>query len=301
MINHNLIFFSYSSVIGLTITITYNYTYAIAEWAQRLVSESKRGKGHFFRVIGRIGNEWKKISWYSIERIDDCLHRVIRRHQTSRSSSGIVYVATAPAGDTQDNLGGLGTPRLCRNNNVNLSPSSLVSSLSRQHQLWFPSPSSATICRIHKKSWQLEREIEPIDRRRARNGQRAPPPVPSSIMRPVGRGEPLGTIFVRSAKHNIITWTHGLLTLVLRPYISLPHTSLLFLLFLFHSLVCPSVNFRMLSGFVHWKHKSYARGTTISSKQAIKRTAIFLDLWAFTFAMFYLSTIRIFFLRIYKF
>jgi len=113
-------------------------------------------------------------------------------------------------------------------------------------------------------------------------------------MRPVGRREPLDTVFVRSAEHNIITWTHGLLTLVLRPYISLPHTSLLFLPS-FRLPVCPSLNSRMLLGFAHWKHKSYARGTTISSKQAIKRTAIFLDLWAFTFAMLYLSTIRIFF------
>lgn len=45
-----------------------------------------------------------------MERIDDCLRRVIRRHQTSRSSSGIVYLASAPAGGVQDSLGGLGTP-----------------------------------------------------------------------------------------------------------------------------------------------------------------------------------------------
>lgn len=65
-------------------------------------------------------------------------------------------------------------------------------------------------------------------------------PVRSSIMRPVGRGEPLDTVFVRSVEHNIITWTHGLLTLVLRSYISLPHTSLLFFPFSFRSPVCPS-------------------------------------------------------------
>jgi len=134
-------------------------------------------KTFFSQVIGRIGNEWKKILRYSVERIDDCLHRVIRRHQTSRSSSGIVYVATAPGGDAQHSLGGLGTPHLCRNNNVNLSSSSfslfLFFSFSRQRQPRFSSPPSATICRAHKKSWQLEREIEPIDRGRARNGQRA--------------------------------------------------------------------------------------------------------------------------------
>ena len=43
--------------------------------------------------------------WFSNEkissfprRISDCLRRVIRRHQTSRSSSGIVYLATSPPG-----------------------------------------------------------------------------------------------------------------------------------------------------------------------------------------------------------
>lgn len=39
----------------------------------------------------------EKISSFS-RRINDCLRRVIRRHQTSRSSSGIVYLATSPAG-----------------------------------------------------------------------------------------------------------------------------------------------------------------------------------------------------------
>lgn len=40
--------------------------------------------------------------------------------------------------------------------------------LSRQRQPRFPSLPSTTICRAHKKSWQLEREIEPIDRGRVR-------------------------------------------------------------------------------------------------------------------------------------
>lgn len=78
------------------------------------------------------------------------------------------------------------------------------------------------------------------------------------------------------------------------------YMSLLFFPFSFRSPVYPSLNSRMLLGFAHWKHKSYARETTISSKQAIKRTVIFLNLQAFTFAMLYLSTIRIILLRICK-
>lgn len=194
-------------------------------------------------------------------------------------------------------------PRLCRNNNVNLSPCfflSLFLSLSINHG-----------SRLHRRR-QFAEHTKRVDNLKGKSSllteeghaERptcAPPPVRSSIMRPVGRGEPLDTVFVRSVEHNIITWTHGLLTLVLRSYISLPHTSLLFFPFSCRSPVCPSLNSRMLLGFAHWKHKSYARGTTISSKQAIKRTVIFLDLWAFIFAMFYLSTIRVFFLRIYCF
>ena len=45
-------------------------------------------------------------------------------------------------------------PHLCHNNNVNLTP---------------PTPTGPpTICQAHKKSWQLEREIEPIDTGRAK-------------------------------------------------------------------------------------------------------------------------------------
>lgn len=123
----------------------------------------------------------ENISRYSVERIDDCLRRVIRRHQTSRSSSGIVYLALALAWGAQDSLGGLGTPVFVATIMLIYLPIflsfllflflSLSFSLERQPR--FPSPSSATICRAHKKSWQLEREIEPIDTGRARNDQRA--------------------------------------------------------------------------------------------------------------------------------
>lgn len=58
-------------------------------------------------------SEWtKKISRYAAERIDDCLRRVIRRHQTSRSSSGIVYLALAPAGGTRPVWVGSAPPSL---------------------------------------------------------------------------------------------------------------------------------------------------------------------------------------------
>lgn len=196
---------------------------------------------------------------------------------------------------------GSAPPCLCRNNNVNLSPCFFLSSSiflspvnydSRLHRRRQFAGHTKRVDNLKGKSSLLTEEGH------AERPTRAPPPVLSSIMRPVGWGEPLDTVFVRSVEHNIITWTHGLLTLVLRPYISLPHVSLLFIPFSFHSPVCSSLNSRMLLGFAHWKHKSYARETTISSKQAIKRTVIFLNLQAFTFAMLYLSAIRIFLLRI---
>lgn len=89
---------------------------------------------------------------------------------------------------------------------------------------------------------------------------------------------------------HIITWTHGLLTLVLRPYISLPHASLLFLPFSFRPPVCPSLNSRMLLGFAHWKHKSYARQSQVN--KPLKEPPFFSIFGLFTFAMLYLSTIR---------
>lgn len=161
----------------------------------------------------------ENISQYSVERIDDCLRRVIRRHQTSRSSSGIVYLALAPAGGAQNSLGGLGTPRFCRNNNVNLSPRfPLVSSLS--FFLSFSrAPTTVPVSIVGDNLPGTQKELTTWKGNRAywhRKGTERPtraPPVLSSIMRPVGRGEPFGTVFVRSAEHNIITWTHSLLTL----------------------------------------------------------------------------------------
>lgn len=77
-------------------------------------SLGKRAKGHFFPYGKRgSGPSGRK---YPVERergggeSNDCLRRVIKRHQTSRSSSGIVYPASTPAGARRGTLGGLGTP-----------------------------------------------------------------------------------------------------------------------------------------------------------------------------------------------
>lgn len=70
----------------------------------------------------KLGRGWlgsnEKISSFP-RRINDCLRRVIRRHQTSRSSSGIVYLATSPPGCAPS---WVAAPSLCHNNNVNLTP-----------------------------------------------------------------------------------------------------------------------------------------------------------------------------------
>lgn len=59
--------------------------------------------------------------------------------------------------------------------------------------------------------------------------------------------------------------------------------------------VYPSLNSRMLLGFAYWKHKSYARGTAISSKQAIKNDRRFSESSDFYFRDALFVTIRMFF------
>lgn len=155
--------------------------------------------------------------------------------------------------------------------------------LSRQRQPRFPSPPSATICRAHKKSWQLEREIEPIDRGRARgtaNARASSCSVEHNASRWMRRAPRYRFRSVGGAQHYHMDP---------RPpdprpsalHLTPSYIVAVFSLLSFRSPVCPSLNSRMLLGFAHWKHKSYARGTTISSKQAIKRTVIFLNLWAY--------------------
>lgn len=97
---------------------------------------------------------------------------------------------------------------------------------------------------------------------------------------------------------HIITWTHGLLTLVLRPYISLPHASLLFLPFSFRPPVCPSLNSRMLLGFAHWKHKSYARQSQVN--KPLKEPPFFSIFGLLLSQCFICLRYGIFFLRICK-
>lgn len=61
----------------------------------------QKGHGQFARSVAESEKPsffHEKIFSFFPWRINDCLRRVIRRHQTSRSSSGIVYLARSPPG-----------------------------------------------------------------------------------------------------------------------------------------------------------------------------------------------------------
>lgn len=61
----------------------------------------QKGNGQFARSVAESEKPsffHEKIFSFFPWRINDCLRRVIRRHQTSRSSSGIVYLARSPRG-----------------------------------------------------------------------------------------------------------------------------------------------------------------------------------------------------------
>lgn len=197
-------------------------------------------------------------------------------------------------------------PRFCRNNNVNLSPRfSLVSSLSFSFFLFFSRASTTVPVSIVGDNLPgTQKELTTWKGNRAywhRKGTERPtraPPVLSSIMRPVGRGEPFGTVFVRLAEHNIITWTHSLLTLgslalhltssrVVGVYPSLFHLPVFVLLLI------PECFWDLLIGNINRMHER-----TISDKQVIKTTAIFLDPWTFRNVLFFTRDTSILNLRI---
>lgn len=92
-------------------------------------------------------------------------------------------------------------------------------------------------------------------------------------MRPVGRGEPLGTVFrsVGRAQHYHMDPRPPDPRLV-RLYISLSRVSLAVPYHALSACLCPSLNPETLLGFVYWRHKSGRnRWAAILSKQAVKR------------------------------
>lgn len=225
----------------------------------------------------------KKISRYSVERIDDCLHRVIRRHQTSRSSSGIVYLALDPVGGHLAQSGWARHPRLCHNNNVNLSP--------RVYPLAsFPSPLSLSLSspisgeptsRLHHRR-QFAGHTKRVDNLKGK----------SSLLTQEGHGTANARASSRSVKYNASRWTSTALPGTVfrsvgraRHYHMDPHgllrdprPSALHLTFSrvpcpaatppIQPAVCPSLNSRMLLGFRLVGDPDHVR---VSSKQSHKK------------------------------